>query len=186
MVTLRPLNRVNGDWKYEQDNSGWEGWLEQHTPRLLLFARQQTRCEADAQDLVQEAVVESWRRQGAAAPPALALVFATIRLRAVDFARREDRRATRETLAMLDAPECWFDRSLESRERDRLIEEAMRHLPQIYREVVILKVWGELTFAEISQALEIPANTAASRYRYGLGELRRRTQGVCSHERPRD
>jgi RNA polymerase sigma-70 factor (ECF subfamily) len=180
MVTLKPLNRVNGDWQDDPDPTGWERWLAQHTPRLLLFARQQARCEADAQDLVQEAVLESWRRQGGSAPPALPLVFATIRLRAVDIARREDRRANREILAMSTAPECWFDISLENRERNRLIEEAMRHLPQIYREVVILKVWGELTFAEISEALAIPANTAASRYRYGLEELRRRTQGVLA------
>jgi len=39
--------------------------------------------------------------------------------------------------------------------------------------VVTLKIWGELTFAEIAEALEIPANTAASRYRYGLAELRK-------------
>ena len=42
-----------------------------------------------------------------------------------------------------------------------------------YREVVTLKTWGGLTFAEIAEALEIPANTAASRYRYGLEELRK-------------
>jgi RNA polymerase sigma-70 factor (ECF subfamily) len=41
---------------------------------------------------------------------------------------------------------------------------------------VTLKVWGELTFAEIAIALEIPANTAASRYRYGLEELRKHTK----------
>jgi RNA polymerase sigma-70 factor (ECF subfamily) len=81
---------------------------------------------------------------------------------------------------MRETPECWFDASLENRERNRLIEEAMLHLPQIYREVVTLKVWGELTFAEIAEALDIPANTAASRYRYGLTELRKRTQGVLA------
>jgi RNA polymerase sigma-70 factor (ECF subfamily) len=54
----------------------------------------------------------------------------------------------------------------------------MSHLPAIYREVVTLKVWSGLTFAEIAEALEIPANTAASRYRYGLVELRRLTKEV--------
>jgi RNA polymerase sigma-70 factor (ECF subfamily) len=28
-----------------------------------------------------------------------------------------------------------------------------------------------MTFAEIAEALEIPANTAASRYRYGIDKL---------------
>ena len=39
--------------------SGWDRWLAQHAPKLLLFARQQARCEADAQELVQDAVVEA-------------------------------------------------------------------------------------------------------------------------------
>ena len=57
----------------------WECWVLAHGPGLLLFARQRSRCEADAQDLVQEALVEAWLRQGDGAPPPLALVFATIR-----------------------------------------------------------------------------------------------------------
>jgi RNA polymerase sigma-70 factor (ECF subfamily) len=150
----------------------WERWIENHAPRLLLFARQQSRCEADAQDLVQEAVVECWRRQAGEAPPPLALVFATLRRRAADWGRRADRRASREAAAHAEAPECWFDSGVEDREKHLLLQDAMRNLPDIYREVVTLKTWGGMTFAEIAEALAIPANTAASRYRYGLEELR--------------
>ena len=151
----------------------WECWVLAHAPGLLLFARQRSRCEADAQDLVQEALVEAWLRQADGAPPPLALVFATIRRRAADWGRSQDRRAAREAAAQAETPECWFDSGIEDRERSRLIEEAMRKMQGNYREVVTLKTWGGLTFAEIAQALEIPANTAASRYRYGLEELRR-------------
>ena len=35
----------------------WQRWLEDHGSKFLLFARQETRREADAQDLVQEAVI---------------------------------------------------------------------------------------------------------------------------------
>ena len=56
----------------------------------------------------------------------------------------------------------------------------MTKLPQIYREVLTLKVWGDLTFAEIAQSLRIPPNTAASRYRYGLQELRKLTKEVLT------
>ncbi|MEI6395424.1 MAG: sigma-70 family RNA polymerase sigma factor [Verrucomicrobiota bacterium] len=151
----------------------WERWVLDHAPGLLLFARQQSRCEADAQDLVQEAVVEAWQRQADGAPPPPALVFATIRRRAVDWGRSQDRRAAREAAAHAETSECWFDSSIEDRDRSRLIQEAMAKLHENYREVVTLKTWGGLTFAEIAGALEIPANTAASRYRYGLEELRK-------------
>jgi len=40
--------------------------------------------------------------------------------------------------------------------------------------VVHLKLWEGLTFAEIAATLDIPPNTAASRYRYGLDKLRER------------
>jgi len=151
----------------------WEQWLKQHAPKFLLFARQQSRFEDDAQDLVQEAVVECWRRQANGAPPAAGLVFATIRRRAIDLGRSHDRRTGREALAAGEIPTDWFDSSVEDRERNRLMQHAISSLPDIYRDIITLKVWGELTFAEIGQALQIPANTAASRYRYGLAELRK-------------
>ena len=40
------------------------------------------------------------------------------------------------------------------------------------REVIALKIEGELTFAQIAEALDISINTAASRYRYALEKLR--------------
>jgi RNA polymerase sigma-70 factor (ECF subfamily) len=151
----------------------WDDWLGQHAPGLLLYARQQTRCEADAQDVLQEAVVEVWQRQTGGGLPAPAFVYATVRRRAIDSSRSRDRRAVREATASAETPIVWFDPSLEERERARLIEESMRALPEIYREVVTLKIWGDLTFTEISETLEIPAGTAASRYRYGLEALRK-------------
>lgn len=158
--------------------SDWRRWLEDHAPKFLLFARQQARSEADAQDLVQEAVVEAWQRRGDGAPPPLALVFATIHRRAIDLARREDRRAARERAALEPPPEDWFDAGAEDRELRQTIQNAMSRLPEIYREVITLKIWGGLTFAGIANALGIPANTAASRYRYGLEELRKLTKEV--------
>ena len=54
----------------------------------------------------------------------------------------------------------------------RKLEEALRQLPDEQREVVVLKLWQELTFEEISDICGIPMNTAASRYRYALDKLR--------------
>lgn len=158
----------------------WRQWLNDHTPKFLLFARQKARFEADAQDLVQEAVLEAMGRSDGSKPPPVALVMATIHRRAIDFARSEDRRAVRELKVHAGASEAWFDNEVEQREQGYLIQSAMKQLPEIYREVITLKVWGELTFAEIADALGIPANTAASRYRYGLGELRKLTREVLA------
>jgi len=53
------------------------------------------------------------------------------------------------------------------------VNEALSRLPGGQLTVVVLKVWQGMTFAEIAQALDIPANTAASRYRYAMEKLRK-------------
>jgi len=54
-----------------------------------------------------------------------------------------------------------------------MIEKTLQALPCEQKEVVIMKIWGGLTFEGIAEALTISANTAASRYRYALASLRR-------------
>ncbi len=164
----------------QTDDGDWNAWAQTHAGKLLLFARQQTRCEADAQDLVQEAMVESWRRCAGHGTPPLPLVFATIRRRAIDLARRGERRLRREELSQSIGPVEWFDARPEDREMTQLIQSALQQLPGDQREVITLKVWGGLTFAEIADALEVPANTAASRYRYGLATMKKLTQEVLA------
>jgi RNA polymerase sigma-70 factor (ECF subfamily) len=52
------------------------------------------------------------------------------------------------------------------------LEQALRTLPPEQRELVALKIEGDLTFGEIAVVLGISPNTAASRYRYALEKLR--------------
>ena len=52
------------------------------------------------------------------------------------------------------------------------VNEALSRLPEEQLTVVVLKVWQGMTFAEVAEALDIPANTAASRYRYAMEKLR--------------
>lgn len=160
--------------------SDWQTWLDLHGPALLLFARQQTRDEPEAQDLVQDAIVESWRRMGADGPPDVPLVYATLRRRAVDAVRSRERRERREQLAReLDQP-GWFEPDFEQREMSAILQSALARLPATQREVITLKTWSGLTFAEIAAVLDIPPNTAASRYRQGLAALRALTQEVLA------
>jgi RNA polymerase sigma-70 factor (ECF subfamily) len=104
-------------------------------------------------------------------PPAPALVFATIRRRAIDLARREDARSRREQ-AHFELDARWFNGDGDGPEMDVELERAVKLLPDIYQEVVVLKVWGGLTFQEVAEQIGVPMNTAASRYRYGVERLR--------------
>ena len=50
---------------------------------------------------------------------------------------------------------------------------ALTKLPSEQREVVTLHIHGQFTFREVARLLEIPMNTAKSRYRYALSALRK-------------
>lgn len=159
---------------YEQKT--WKHWLEEHGPKLLLCARQWTRSLADAEDVVQEAFVRYWRHQRHLPGDPQALLITSIRRAALDHARRHARRTAREEEADggLEERNGAFDpRPGENADRRREIEAALQRLPAGQREVLVLKIWNELTFEQIGATLEIPPNTAASRYRYALAALRK-------------
>ena len=50
-------------------------------------------------------------------------------------------------------------------------------LPVEQKEIVFLKVFDGLTFKEIGSVCGVSANTAASRYRYGMAKLREAVEG---------
>lgn len=154
----------------DEPNDNWRDWLDENAERFLLFARQQTRRECDAEDVLQDSLVETWEKAGYAAPPA-ALVFATIRRRSIDLGRSNSSRERREQNATPDDP--WLEPDPGADDDTRLLEAAVRELKFELAEVVSLKIWGGLTFREIAHTLDIPQNTAASRYRYALAELRK-------------
>jgi RNA polymerase sigma-70 factor (ECF subfamily) len=152
----------------------WKNCFAQLGPALLLFARRWTNCRADAEDIVQEAFVRFWRREHSLQKRAL--LYAAVRSAALDRLRSEQRRARREASAARDGAEHVEPQFVELDEGRQLLAEAVERLPDEQREVVILKIWNELTFAEIARVLEISQNTAASRYRYALGALKKTLQ----------
>ena len=152
----------------------WKTCFAQLGPALLLFARRWTNCRADAEDVVQEAFVRFWRRQHSIENRAL--LYAAVRSAALDRLRSDQRRARREAAVALDGAEHFEPLFASQDEGQQLLAAAVERLPNEQREVVILKIWNELTFAEIANILEISQNTAASRYRYALGALKKALQ----------
>jgi RNA polymerase sigma-70 factor, ECF subfamily len=152
-------------------DENWKVCFSELAPGLVLFARQFVRSIADAEDIVQDAFVRFWRKEHSIENRAL--LFATVRSVALDLLRRDARRARREANAALEVeqsaqPQFDFDDSSQ-----RELAAAVDRLPAEQREVLVMKIWNELTFAEIGQALAISQNTAASRYRYALAALKK-------------
>jgi RNA polymerase sigma-70 factor (ECF subfamily) len=136
---------------------------------MVLFARQWSATQADAEDAAQNGFLKFWRTR-ARAKDELAYLYACVRSAAMDLGRGDRRRNAREVNAA-KADESAFEPSLERSERQAAIEAALNQLPGDQREVVVMKIWGGLTFAQIAEALGVPLNTAASRYRYAIAKL---------------
>jgi RNA polymerase sigma-70 factor (ECF subfamily) len=149
----------------------WKHCFSQLAPGLLLFARQWVHSAADAEDIVQEAFVKFWRRNHNVANRPL--LYAAVRSVALDRIRRDSRRARREREAYAGLDQAVEPQFQTDDESQHALALALDRLPHEQREVLVMKIWNELTFAEIAQALGISQNTAASRYRYALAALKK-------------
>jgi RNA polymerase sigma-70 factor (ECF subfamily) len=154
------------------DDSGqWTVWFDRHSAALILLARQWAPSRADAEDIVQEAFIRFWRSRQRVEEPA-AYLYACVKHCALDWQRGRKRQARREEATARPEVETLFADSLVEQERGAAIEAALHGLPEDQREVLVMKIWGELSFPQIAAALAVSANTAASRYRYALAKLR--------------
>ncbi len=152
----------------------WRVCFSQLGPGLVLFARQWVRSRADAEDIVQEAFVRFWRRNHNIGNRAL--LYATVRSIALDLIRRDSRRALREAEALSGSEQVVEPQFELADDAQNALAAAVDRLPHEQREVLVMKVWNELTFAEIASALGISQNTAASRYRYAVAALKKNVQ----------
>ncbi len=148
-----------------------------HAPALFAFLLNFTRDEADTRDILQEVFLRLARRLEDL--PALrderAFLLRLAHNLAVDTVRRRDTQR-RAHAGLAAEPIELFAAGPDTQEPavPRQVAEAMGDLPPEQRAVLQLKLWEGLTFDAIGRLLEIPLNTAASRYRYALNKLRER------------
>ena len=152
----------------------WEAIVDRHGGPLIMLARQWTNCHGDAEDVVHEAFVRCWQRRESVREP-IAYLYAAVREVARKWRRSETRRMKREqsvaaASVLLEPPDNPAV-AAERNERREAIEAALTALPTEQREVLVMKIWGELTFAAIGEAVGVSPNTAAGRYRYALKGL---------------
>ena len=137
----------------------------QHGPALLAYGSSLLGDRAAAEDVLHQVFLKllGMEKLPSDARPYL---FKAIRNRCLNVQRNSRRLASLEEQEWLTKPAGMMEAGLE-------VEKAMRELPAEQREVVVMRIWGEMTLAEVARVLEIPENTAASRYRYALSKLRR-------------
>jgi RNA polymerase sigma-70 factor (ECF subfamily) len=152
-----------------------EQLYRQHGPALLLFATAITSERSRAQDAIHQAflnLMEDDRLREA--KDVKAYLFACVRNAALN-----DARARGRNVALADEEMAWFEPPSRDYAEEANLRRALAELPDDQRQVTVLHVWGEFTFAQIAELLSISANTAASRYRYALARLR---EVMCAKE----
>lgn len=151
----------------------WIPLFQQHERALILFARRWADFHVDAEDMVQEALLRVLRVQPENVGDPLAYLYTCVRNVGNEFKRTLNRRTKREESVASDrGVESMFECPFEGPERTTALQAAIARLSPVRQEVVMLKIWSGMTFPQIGDVLEISPNTAASRYRHALIELR--------------
>jgi RNA polymerase sigma-70 factor (ECF subfamily) len=139
----------------------------QHGAALLLFASAISGDRGRAQDAVHQVFLKAI--ENGALRQAInkkAYLFACVRNAVLNDAKLQDRNMP------LDIDSAWFSPPDRDYAGELNLRRALGDLPDDQRGVIVLHVWGELTFSEIGDLLGVSSNTAASRYRYALAKLR--------------
>ena len=138
--------------------------------RLLRYAQTLTRSRDDAEDAVQAAIVRVARnpRSLAVVQMPWAYLLKIVRNETLRLMARQ-----RPSLELIDghAVSPPAESSIFFLEQQAEVQAALRKLPAEQAEVVVLKIWEELTFQEIATVTGESPNTVASRYRYALTKL---------------
>jgi len=139
---------------------------------LLAYLQAVLCSRHDAEDVLQTVFVRivKKRHRLAGARRLDAYVFRMARNEAFRLIGRRKKNRTIE-----DVNESWLIVPAGHQEPNDLAEKlqaALARLPQPQREAIVMKIYRQKTFLEISGLLGLSQNTVASRYRYGMEKLR--------------
>lgn len=140
--------------------------IDAHGPALVLFARQ--RCDAP-EDVVQEAFCKLAALPRPPDDPA-AWLFRVVRNAALDAGKAERRRKRREEVVA--KPAAWFrEPRADGMDADDAVA-ALQSLPDDQREVIVLRLWSDLTLEQVAAACQCSVSTAHRRFEAGITTLR--------------
>lgn len=161
-----------------RDPSAFDRLVDLYSTRLYGFMCKFTGNREDAQDLTQEVFVRVVRTIGTYEHTDR---FESWLFRIAANLGRDRLRRLRAAPRM----EPWVDKpeeiepqvrrgpnAMEGAEAAQRMQECLAKLPEAEREVVLLRFYSEMSFAEIAELMGTPLGTALARAHRGLGKLR--------------
>lgn len=158
----------------------FETLVSRHRKRVYGICYRMAGNPEDAEDWAQECFVRLYQQLGRYNPtlpftPWLVRVSSNACLNLVSQRSRRRKLAPVELTEEQPASEesCPAQLALQRDERAR-IEEAVSALPPLLRQALVLRHQEELSFKEVAEALDVPLQTAATRVRRALQQVRER------------
>jgi RNA polymerase sigma-70 factor (ECF subfamily) len=147
-----------------------------HLKKLYAAAYRMTGNAADAEDLVQEALLRAYRAFDSYAPGTNAKAWLyTILQRVRTDALRKAGRSPRTVELDSDGPAVAGGQDGIAQARD--LEQALRELPETFRTAVLLRDIEDLRYDEIAALLDVPVGTVMSRIHRGRMLIRAALSG---------
>lgn len=144
--------------------------------RLVLYARQWGSRE-QAQDVAQEAFIKLMTLKTPPENPK-AWLYATVRNATISNRRSATSRQKREQVAGKERSTLFAADPMAGLIAAEA-SEALATLAADLRETLTLRIWGELTFAEIATVTDTPLSTVHHRYHEALASMRARLEKPC-------
>ena len=129
---------------------------------------------AQAEDVMQEAMAQVWRKAGLFDPKvatASTWIFTIVRNKRIDAIRKERRPEPEELDWGPDQVEDPAEATAAAQEQE-LLRKAVARLPSNQRDIIEKAYFGDLSHSEIADFTGLPLGTIKSRIRLGLERLR--------------
>ncbi len=160
----------------DRDRAAFVTLFEHFAPRLKSFFMQQGTAQELVEEVVQETMVNVWRRAdtfnpGKASPSTW--IFAIGRNMRIDILRKERRPAPDLSDPALAAePEPLAHELIARRQDTERLRAAMADLPEDQRHVLAMAFLEDKSHGQIAEALSLPLGTVKSRIRLAMARLR--------------
>jgi RNA polymerase sigma-70 factor (ECF subfamily) len=154
------------------------GWFEAHSGALALYARQWLDDHA-AVDAVQEAFL-SLLSQKRRPLDVRAWLFRTVRNAALNELRRRRTRAEHARDVAAARP-AWFQPDLADGLDAQAAQEALSQLPPEQSELIVMRIWGQMTYEQMAEVAGESLSTVHGRYAAAIESLRRK---MVTHGNP--
>lgn len=145
---------------------------EEHGAALSLYARQW--C-VHPEDALQDALIDLANQPTVPRDP-VAWLFKTVRCKAINQSRSEHRRSKYHQRAA-EQREPWFVPDPNSNFDSSELELLLSELPALDREIVVARIWGDMSFEQIAELVERSMSFVYRRYQSVLIVLEKKMNG---------